>query len=114
MSAGSAIRAGQLRRRITIQTPTETVGARGGPTETWATFKTRWASVTPQAGNEPFEDDRFRSVQRVVFEMRYVAGITTKMRVSWDSRIFAIQSIVNVEERNKLLRVITEEVDTSS
>ena len=70
--------------------------------------------ITPQPGAEPFENDRFRSVQRVVFETRYTTGITTKMRISWDSRIFTIQSIVNVDERNKLLRLITEEVDTST
>jgi len=70
--------------------------------------------VTPQGGVENFEDDRFRATQRVFFDIRYTAGITTKMRISWDSRLFDIESIVNVEERNKLVRLITEEVDTSS
>ena len=114
MTAGSRIRANELRRRVTIQTPTETVGTRGGHASSWATFKTRWAAVRPAPGGEAFEDERPRAKQKVVFEIRYVAGITNKMRVSWDSRLFDIQSIENVDERNKKLLLTTEEVDTSS
>ena len=114
MTGLSNIVAGTLRERIVIQTPTETVDDHGGLAVTFATFDTVSAAILPKVGTEPFEDDRYRATQRVVFEIRYLAGITTKMRISYDSRLFDIESIVNVEERNKKLLLITEEVDTSS
>ena len=114
MTSPSNVVAGTLRRRIVIQTPTETVDDHGGLVATFATFDTVSAAILPKPGTEPFEDDRYRATQRVVFEIRYRTGITTKMRVSYDSRLFDIESIVNVEERNKKVLLITEEVDTTS
>ena len=33
--------------------------------------------------------------------MRYQAGITHKMRVAWGTRLFEIESVLNVGERNR-------------
>jgi len=36
-------------------------------------------------------------------------GITHKMRVAWDSRIFEIESVLNVGERNRELLLMASE-----
>ena len=99
-----------MRKRIVIQQTTQAVGARGGIADTWATFKIRWARVEPIGGAEGFTGDRERAARRVTFELRYTSGVTPKMRVSWDSRIFDILSVSNIDERNRELQLLTEEV----
>lgn len=108
-------RAGRLRRRVTIQQPTETRDSTyGEPVPTWSTYRVRWAEVLPVPGSERFVGDREEARQVVRFQLRYLAGVTPKMRISWDGRTFGITSIQNVEERNKMLWLDCEEVDTSS
>jgi SPP1 family predicted phage head-tail adaptor len=108
------MRAGPMRHRIVIQSMTDAVGARGGITETAATFATRWARAVPLTGNERFAEGRKRATSQVRFELRHLAGVTSKMRVSWDSRLFDILVVVNAEERNRELHLLTEEVETTS
>lgn len=108
------MQAGQLRSLITIQQTTQTVGNLGEVVDSWATFKVRSAKVVPLNGRERFTENRERSVNQVRFELRRLAGVTPKMRVSWDSRIFDIVSVINVDERNRELHLMTEEAETTS
>ena len=106
------MRAGLLRHRIVIQQPTETRDSvYGGIESTWATFRTWHAAVLPSVGNEQFTEGRERALRQVAFRMRWTSGITPKMRISWDDRIFDITSIQNIEERNSELMIQTEEVE---
>ncbi len=41
--------------------------------------------------------------------LRYMSGITPKMRVNYNSRIFDILSVINVGERNRELQLMCRE-----
>ena len=100
-------------KRITVQSLTEGQDARGGLTETPATYATRWAAVIPLTGREQFREGRERSVMSVRFELRSDAitrAITTKMQVSWDSRTFNILAAFDVREARQEVHLLTEEV----
>lgn len=81
------MRAGLLRRRITIQYPVETPNEYGEPETTWADLVTVWAALKPLSGNESMSSDEIMDVTRYQFIMRYyphwntVRQIKPKMRV---------------------------------
>jgi len=69
--------------------------------------------VMPQAGSEYWSAKQTQEKEPVIFKIRYVAGITQKMRISFNSKIYDINSIVNVEQRNREILLITEEYEES-
>lgn len=104
-----ALNPGELRHKIIIQTPTESSDSYGGFTATWATFATVWAALNPVRNREyPISlQNETRTLHKIT--IRYVAGLTDKMRVNFGGRIFNITSIINREERNIVLDIIAEE-----
>lgn len=86
-----------MRDRITIQETTVTSDSEGGVSNAWSTFKTRWSRWVPEAGLERFTEQREHATLKGRFEMRFLAGVTPKMRVSFDSRIFDILTVIPVD-----------------
>lgn len=87
------MRAGSLRHRITIQTPTTTQDAAGQPIRTWATLAgpvVLPAKVESVAGGETIRGRQVSAVAQVMFTIRYRSDITTQMRVIWDGRVLGI------------------------
>ena len=101
-----AIEAGKLRHRLAIQSHTEARDSFGGSTKTWATQKTVWGSVRPMSGKELVNAQQVdsRVTHRIV--IRFYSGLDTTYRFLFGTRVFNIVSVLNIQERNKLL-VIT-------
>ena len=103
------MRAGPLRCRITIEAPVETQGSDGSIVTTWKTFTEAWASIEPLIGREYFAQQREQATESHKIRMRYQPGITHKMRVAWDSRLFEIESVLNVGERKREIVLMVSE-----
>lgn len=106
------LRAGRLNKRVAIQEVTRTSDGGGGVTEAWATITngTVWARVSPLEGTERFQAQQVQGTLTHEIEIRYRSGITTDMRVSYDSRFFYIvQPPINKDERGESLVLICEE-----
>ena len=99
------MRAGALRHQIIIQSVAETPDASGSP-EVWSTFATVSAAYEPQSGKESMTEDQEQATLTTRFRIRYLSGVTAKMRISFDSRIFDIRSIVDVGGRQKQLHIL--------
>lgn len=95
------VRAGTLRERITIQQVTMAQSASGAQTPTWATFATRWAQVMESRGREAFDLAQTEASQVVVFICRYVPNLTEQMRISYDSKTYRINSVVDLARRGR-------------
>ncbi len=95
------MRAGPLRCRITVEAPVETQGSDGSTVTTWETFAAAWATVEPLIGREYFAQQREQATISHKIRMRYQPEITHKMRIAWGTRIFEIESVLNVGERNR-------------
>lgn len=105
------IRAGKLRHEIVIQKTTQTQSTSGAFVDSWATFATVRASIEPLNGKEYFDSQQVNAEENIRFRIRYLPNLTTKMRISWDSRIFDIRSIINTNERNReLILMVVEDV----
>jgi len=103
------VRAGQKRKRITIESKTRTDDGSGGATFVWAEHHRPWAEIhdvesdSASVGGAIVGD----SVKR--FEIRYVAGVTTSMEVVYSGSRYNIIGIRNVDERNRELWLICRE-----
>lgn len=105
-------RAGQFRHLITIESLTTSQSAYGGINESWATHCTCWARVSPQAGTERDGSDSVRGETSYEVEARHdssVSRITPDMRIVWDGRDLDIDAVLNIDERNRVVRFIAVE-----
>lgn len=100
------MKVGKLRKKLTIQSVTETQNAYGEPVQTWATHAAnRWTEVVQRAGDESFDGKRFLDTRRVVFRIRYTAGVRPKMRVLYNGEDYDIQEVFDVGERRRFLEL---------
>lgn len=99
--------AGRANKRVILQPPTLTGDNYGGQTVSWSTNNlTIWAIVEPQSGREIFGQGQDQSRVDVKITIRYQSTLKNtatagKYRVSFDSRIFTVLSIKNLDEDMK-------------
>lgn len=98
------IRAGLHRHKVTIEEPTQTTDSVGEPIITWLTYASRSAKISYSGSREVYRFQQYISETDSVFTFRYdgkTKNITTKMRLSYNSRVYNIKGIVNYNEMNK-------------
>ena len=100
---------GKLRHKITIQEYSATRDSFGAQIEGWNDKASVFASVTPICGKEYFASQQLNAEVTTKITIRYLAGITPKMRVMFGNRIFDILSVLNFEERNIELNLMCKE-----
>ena len=98
--------AGRLRHRITIQQVAEAQDTYGEPIKTWSTFAQRWAAINQVTGKENFNASQFAPDATTRVELRYLAGVTPKMRVKFGTRTFEIKAVLNNMERDVELTLL--------
>lgn len=101
--------AGRLRDRIVIQDVTVTKDAYGASTEVWADWKTVWGRNVVRWSGEKDYDQQTQNITRMVFEIRYLSGVTAKKRILWDGRTFDIEGVTNPDGLKKYMHVTCEE-----
>lgn len=95
------LRSGDLRESVVIESPTEQTNSYGESTLTWAPFASRRAAVRGLRTDELMSAQGPYSVATHEVEFRYVPGLTTAMRLIWNSRTPArTLDIVSVTEQN--------------
>ena len=100
---------GALRQSFTIQLNTPTQSSTGAEVASWATFLTVHGSVEPLVGREWFANNTTQQRVSHRVRMRYQAGVLPKMRILYDSRVLKIESVINVEERDRELVLMCQE-----
>ena len=107
------MRAGNLRHRISIQEQTQTPNGMGG-------FSIAWAAITgmdsvpcaiwPMNSKEQLDAMKLESLATNKIRIRYRAGITSKNRMVFGSRIFNILGApINFDEKSRQLDFIVSE-----
>jgi phage head-tail adaptor, putative, SPP1 family len=100
------MRAGRLRHKIEIQQVVETQSATGAVINTWQTYYQARASYEPKSGKEAYTAQQEHAQATAMFRMRYKAGITTKMRLIYDNRVFDIENVIDVYGRGRELQIM--------
>lgn len=96
---------GDLRHRISIEKMIKVKDGMGGfKPSTYTAFATVWAFVQPlqsKTDKEAYQSQQIQAKLSHKITIRYLQGVTPDMRVNYQGRVFNIQSIVNVDERNR-------------
>lgn len=96
------IKAGKLDRQITITREAETVAASGTVSKTWDTVATVRAELVQRDAEEYLAGFGEAETGGAVFRIRYLAGITTGDRVTFDGYSYDIDEIAELGRRRGL------------
>ncbi len=106
------MRAGEARFRGTIQESIEEQDSHGEMIDAWTNLAKVWMRILPVKSSERIAQGREETVTTHRVFLRYsteVAGLNDSMRILFGTRIFAIQSVINVGERNREFELLCEE-----
>lgn len=109
-----SLRAGQLRRLITLQSRATTQDAEGGQSTTWSDVAAVKCSIEPSVGKELLAAQAMNIDQPSTITLRWRPAFSDPkavcaMRAMYGSRILNIHSSQNQEERNRVLVLIASE-----
>ena len=104
------MRAGKLRRRVTIQSPIETQGSTGEMVVAWSEFAVVAASVEPLRGREFWAAKEQQAEVTTRIRIRYLAGVTPKMQVLDGTTVYLINAVIDPEMRHVQMDLMCIEV----
>lgn len=104
------MRSGNLKHKITFETSAQTQDDFGGFVDGFSVFTETYASITPVSGKEYFASKQINAEVSHKIECRFISGITPSMRIVYGSRVFDIESVINIREENKTLQIMASEV----
>ena len=93
--------AGILTEMVVVEAPTETRNALGETTLAWSEFGKRWASIRAVGYSEQEIRKQTTGNATHTIRMRYMPGLTGKMRLRWSSRSNRILYISSVVEHGR-------------
>lgn len=108
------MRAGMLRKRVTIQELTGTRDAAGGVSQVWTDVGETWASIEPLKSDERMAAQMVQSETTTRIRMRYRRDltITSAMRIKYGTRYFQVEGpVINSYERNKEIIAMCREIE---
>ena len=102
----TALRAGQLRKRVLVQSRSSSPDAIGGQSTTWADLKTIWAEVTALSGRELMLAQTIAAEVTHEINCRYDPVFAdprtvAAYRIVYNGRRFNIHGVQNEDERNR-------------
>lgn len=107
---GIDIQVGDMRDRVTFQSPTLSKSSGGGQVEAYANVATNptvWALWVNDHGQEGVANEAEKSVQRATVTVRYRSDVLTTWQVLLDGAAWKIFSVDHVRGKNRwtVLRV---------
>ena len=94
-----------MRHRITIQSATDTPDGQGGFVETWADSDTVWGYITTLKAYQRFQAMQLETPATHKIILRYNDNVTAGTRLRFGTRVFWVQEIINIEQRNRFLEL---------
>lgn len=105
--------AGQLRHKVTVQQfaiGSPQADQYGTPQGEWSSYAHVWAEITPLTGREYWDAQQVNPEISLRVRIRYLQGITPKMRILFGTRVIEIEAIVNEDQRGRYMRLLCSEV----
>jgi SPP1 family predicted phage head-tail adaptor len=106
-----ALEFGRMRERVRIEQASESRNAIGEVVQTWSTFGERWASVEGLSSREALLSGQQQTEISHRVRMRYVDGMTSRMRFVWRGRVLEIFSLLEHRNRSEHEALCTERLD---
>ena len=96
--------------RLSVEANTPGNEAFGEPAESWEEVWKVWGDIRPMQGNEYVQAQQAQSSVSHKITTRYFPGANSQMRLVHGERVYNVESVVNVDERNRFLEWMCREV----
>ncbi len=103
------LRTSRLRDLVELQSASEAKNSFGETIITWAKVADIYADIQPIRGREYWESFQVQSEVTHKITIRYRAGVVAKNRILFGTRVFVIESVIDVDERHERLELMCEE-----
>ncbi len=103
--------AGQLDRRITIQSFGTTTDDFGEVVKSFTTLANVWAKVEEKRGDEGEDGNQLVATKRVEFFIRYRSDINEQMRITYNNETYKIHAIQSADARKAYQMIRCEYTD---
>ena len=103
------MRSGELSKRITLQYKTRVPDEHGGFNETFVDACTVFAAIWPVSASETIQSGATTMTVTHRIRIRYRTILKPYWRIKYGNRYFAISSIINTNEANKMLDLLCKE-----
>ena len=103
------IKAGKYNKVISLQKQVNEQNDYGGIVSKWKTVANIRAAVEPLQGREFFSGVVPLNENTVRIRIRYIEGITNKMRIKYGKRLFDIYSVIDSMESHRELQLMCKE-----
>jgi SPP1 family predicted phage head-tail adaptor len=100
------IPAGRRNKRITIQESVKSPDAAGQQQITWIDVCYPWAAIEPLSVREAFRARQSQSQATHQITIPYRADLDTRMRATYNSRVFNFDSILDAGEAHEELVIL--------
>ena len=101
---------GRMDQRIEIQDNQGTTqDAHGNPSADWRTVLRCWACVSPVSGSEAMVANQVNGKRPIKITMRPIYDVTTKNRVRLGTRLFDVNSVVDVDTGGRVMELVCTE-----
>lgn len=104
-----APRTGDLRHRLSIETPIRAGDGGGGATLTWAGLGEVWAAIEPVKGGEHLYAEAISGRVSHEVVVRWRDGLGPELRFRTGPRVFEILAVLDVDERRRFHRCLCRE-----
>lgn len=101
--------AGDLRHSIRLQALQESVDSGGGHARVWTDIGRTHAHITPVSGGEWLRSEQVQSHMTHRVTLRWLPGLTSKMRLLFGDRVFNVRMVRNLDERRRWIELMCEE-----
>jgi SPP1 family predicted phage head-tail adaptor len=95
------IRPGEMRERVTVQTPATSTNSIGETTLAWSDVTTVWAAVNGVSSSEALVDGQQESRITHRVRLRYIDGLKHTDRFLWRNRVLQIVSLLEYANRSE-------------
>ena len=99
------MKVGRMRYRIKIQSPSDETDIYANPKDEWTVFKEVWADIVPVSGREYFAAQQAMSETQFKIYIRYLEGITQKMRIMHGDVAYEILTVLG-DKRSGMLTLM--------
>tara|TARA_R110002124_G_scaffold207146_1_gene373597 strand:+ start:510 stop:839 length:330 start_codon:yes stop_codon:yes gene_type:complete len=100
---------GKMRYRVKVERATNTRDAGGGIAQAFNPVTFIYADIKPKSANSVYRQGMLQEKVTHEVTIRYMTNIDTNSRITFGTRQFAINGIINVDERDRFLTLLCEE-----
>lgn len=101
---------GELRHRVTLETPVRTGDGGGGAFTAWSPVGDVWAAVTPVSGSETVIAESHAGQITHAIVLRHRTDVAPAMRIRQGLRIFEIAAVMDLDAHRRMQRCQCREV----